>query len=108
MSYKVGSIPVIQVPLQPCENDPHYDNPDPSVTILPKGHKKDPESAPFQADTIFEKDVQLSLRDGVRIRADIFRPADETEKVPALVAWSPYGKTGRGTFARTGVPKIAT
>jgi predicted acyl esterase len=36
------------------------------------------------------------MRDGIRIRTDIFRPSDsEVIKVPALVAWSAYGKSGR-------------
>jgi predicted acyl esterase len=97
MTLKVGSIEVIQTSLRPCEEDPNYDNPDPSTTILSKGHRKNPAYAAFQANTVFEKDVKIPLRDGSRIRADIFRPADSDEKVPALVAWSPYGKSGRGT-----------
>ncbi|KAK2027851.1 alpha/beta-hydrolase [Colletotrichum zoysiae] len=111
MPFTVGSVEVIQVPLPPPERDAKYDNAYHSVTLLKKGHRKSAESAPFQADTIFEKDVQLTLRDGACVRADIFRPADDSEKVPALVAWSPYGKTGRGVFSldivpgRVGVPK---
>ncbi|KAK5052760.1 hypothetical protein LTR84_002626 [Exophiala bonariae] len=111
MAFKVGSIEVIQTPLRPCEDDPNYDNPDPSRTLLSKGHRKNPVYAAFQADTIFEKDVQIPLRDGSQIRADIFRPADEGHKVPALVAWSPYGKSGRGFFhldlvpGRVGIPQ---
>lgn len=97
MPLRVGSIDVIQTSLRPCAQDPNYDNGDSSITILPKGHRKDPAYAAFQANTIFEKDVKIPLRDGARIRADIFRPADSKEKVPALVAWSPYGKSGRGT-----------
>ncbi|KAF5238961.1 hypothetical protein FANTH_10133 [Fusarium anthophilum] len=111
MSFKVGSVAVIQSPLSPPEQDDKYDNAEYSITVLKKGHRKNQESAPFQADTIFEKDVQFTLRDGVHIRADIFRPANDAEKVPALVAWSPYGKSGRGFFCldllpgRVGVPK---
>nr|WP_239096821.1 CocE/NonD family hydrolase [Streptomyces sp. SID11385] len=37
------------------------------------------------------------MRDGVTIYVDVFRPAG-TEKVPVIVAWSPYGK-GQGTSA---------
>ncbi|KAH7408955.1 Alpha/Beta hydrolase protein [Cadophora sp. MPI-SDFR-AT-0126] len=37
------------------------------------------------------------MRDGTKIRADIFRPASrENKQLPTLVAWSPYGKTGTG------------
>ncbi len=38
-----------------------------------------------------EKDVRIPMRDGVHLAADIYRP-DVSEKVPALLAVSPYGK----------------
>ena len=38
-----------------------------------------------------QKDVMIPMRDGVHIAADIYLP-DTTEKVPALLAISPYGK----------------
>ena len=37
------------------------------------------------------KDVRIPMRDGVHIAADIYLP-DGVEKVPALLAISPYGK----------------
>jgi len=37
------------------------------------------------------KDVRIPMRDGVRIAADIYLP-DGPDKVPALLALSPYGK----------------
>ena len=40
---------------------------------------------------IIERDVTVPLRDGTRIYADVFRPADGPP-VPALLAWTPYGK----------------
>lgn len=96
MSLKVGRIEVLQCQVKDPEvSDPRYDGPEPSLRILEKGFKKDPDAAAFQAATVFEKDVKISLRDGVKIRADIFRPYDDI-KIPALIAWSPYGKTGRG------------
>lgn len=56
------------------------------------------------------------MRDGVTIYTDIFRPANtDHEKVPALIAWSPYGKTGTGPYQyetagpyRCGVPLEST
>ena len=41
---------------------------------------------------IIERDVALPMRDGVKLYADVHRPASDREKVPALIAWSPYGK----------------
>ncbi len=38
-----------------------------------------------------EYDVAVTMRDGVKIYVDIFRPEKEG-KYPVLIAWSPYGK----------------
>ena len=40
---------------------------------------------------IIERDVAVPMRDGVKIYIDVTRPEGK-EKVPALVAWSSYGK----------------
>ena len=47
---------------------------------------------PLTCDIILDKDVEVTLRDGVKIYVDVFRPKGAT-KVPAIVAWSPYGKS---------------
>ena len=39
----------------------------------------------------FDRDVAVTLRDGTIIYIDIYQPEGAT-KVPAIVAWSPYGK----------------
>lgn len=41
---------------------------------------------------ICQQDVAVPMRDGVELYADIFRPADSAERVPAIIAWSNYGK----------------
>ena len=38
-----------------------------------------------------EEDVEIILRDGCKIYADIYHPA-EIDKAPSLIAWSAYGK----------------
>ena len=43
---------------------------------------------------IIERDVAVTMRDGVKIYIDIFRPQKEG-KYPVLVSWGPYGKHGR-------------
>jgi predicted acyl esterase len=84
-------------PLASPEDAAFYDGPDPRTQHIKAGWRKAPELASFQVDTIWDKDVSVAMHDGIRIRTDIFRPAhSETAKVPALVAWSPYGKSGRG------------
>lgn len=72
---------------------------DPGNRVLHKGFRVDPKFKPLPVEIIFEKDVPVKLRDGVTIYVDIFRPSN-SENVPALVAWSPYGKSG-GTAPRT-------
>ena len=65
---------------------------DPGVRVLPAGFQVQPRFMPLPVDVVFEKDVAVTLRDGVTIYVDVLRPASD-EKVPVLVAWSPYGKS---------------
>ncbi|KAK4936720.1 hypothetical protein LTR10_022444 [Elasticomyces elasticus] len=112
MSLRINGFDVAVAPTIPLD-DPavgKYDKFNPSTRVIEKGWRQSPEVAAFQADTIFEKDVAITLRDGVKIYVDIFRPSGE-EKVPAIVMWSPYGKSGNGPNSldmlpgRFGVPK---
>ena len=53
-------------------------------------------------------DVAIPLRDGTITYADIFRPEHNTEPLPILLTYSPYGKHGPKTFdmfPNSGVPK---
>jgi predicted acyl esterase len=44
---------------------------------------------------LIERNVEVPLRDGVKILVDIYRPADKSEAgLPILLGWSPYGKHG--------------
>ncbi|KAJ0299120.1 hypothetical protein COL516b_009372 [Colletotrichum fioriniae] len=43
-------------------------------------------------DILFERDVPVTLRDGVTTYTDIFRPMTTNATVPSIIAWSPYGK----------------
>lgn len=72
---------------------------EPSTQILPAGYQVSPRFLPLPVDIVFEKDVAVTLRDGVTIYVDVFRPTN-IEKVPVIIAWSPYGKSG-GTAPRT-------
>ncbi|KAI1344442.1 hydrolase [Xylariaceae sp. FL0016] len=54
-------------------------------------------SNPFNAkalvsDIAVDHDVEVIVRDGARLYIDVYRPADSTEKVPAVLSWSFYGK----------------
>src|SRR5262245_31995798 len=41
---------------------------------------------------LVERDVQIPTRFGFCLYADLFRPLDAAAPVPALIAWTPYGK----------------
>ena len=70
---------------------------DPGTRTLKAGYQVAPQFRALPVDIVFEKDVPVVLRDGVTIHVDVFRPVG-VEKVPVIVAWSPYGK-GQGTSA---------
>jgi hypothetical protein len=113
-TFSVHGIEVIQKEITSIDNiHAKYNGLHPSSTTLPKGHKKDPSRRGFQVTTVWDRDVEMPMRDGVVLRADVFRPADIDEKVPALLVWSPYGKSGTGFLSldlvpgRVGVPESA-
>lgn len=88
----------IFMPSTPLEPGPRYgvlSDFAPGTQTLEAGSRIAPAFAPLPVDIVFEKDVALTLRDGVTIYVDLFRPAG-AEKVPVIIAWSPYGK-GQGT-----------
>ncbi len=64
----------------PIKNLEHDDGPLPSGT-------------PDRADG-FERidDVWLTMRDGVRLLADVYLPKDRSEPLPSIVTRLPYGK----------------
>src|SRR6476661_677433 len=70
---------------------------DPGIRTLKAGFQIASPFRPLPVDIVFEKDIAVTLRDGVTIYVDVFRPVPVgEEKVPAIVAYSPYGK-GQGT-----------
>lgn len=65
----------------------------PGSTVLPKGSVHRKGALPLPCDILLERDVAAPMRDGITIYINIFRPTGP-EKVPAIIAWSPYGKEG--------------
>ncbi|KAJ3548657.1 hypothetical protein NM208_g901 [Fusarium decemcellulare] len=63
--------------------------------VLPKGWKLAENKRALPCDIIFDENIAIPLRDGVKIYADILRPVTD-EKVPAILGFSPYGKGGHG------------
>lgn len=77
--------------------------------VLEKGHVKEPGRKKMMVDCVADRDTPIPMRDGVHVYGDIYRPlsSDET-KVPAVICWSPYGKSSMSLdalFYRSGVPK---
>jgi uncharacterized protein len=70
---------------------------DPGTRTLEAGYQIAPQFRAIPVDIVLDKDVAVTLRDGVTIHFDVFRPAG-AEQVPTIVAFSPYGK-GQGTSA---------
>lgn len=59
--------------------------------VLPAGSVRSEGALPLPTDIRVDWNVPVPLRDGTVILTDILRPVP-TEAVPAIVAWSPYGK----------------
>lgn len=84
----------------------------PGSDVLRAGRVMKPGHRPLLCDIVFERDLAVTLRDGTVIYTDVFRPLGGAD-LPALVAWSPYGKGGGGNQVlddfpfRAGVPKSA-
>ncbi|KAH9225647.1 hypothetical protein K456DRAFT_1775961 [Colletotrichum gloeosporioides 23] len=69
------------------------------------GQQVEPGALPLSEDLVMHESVPMQLDDGTTLYSDIFLPA-----IPALVAWSPYGKQKGTTLLddfpfRAGVPK---
>ena len=95
---KTGDTELLFRGLKNPNDHPRYDGSEHFVKTLPKGFKRTPKNRGFSEPAIYEKDVEIRMRDGINLRADVFRPAD-SNSVPALLPWSPYGKSGRGQSA---------
>lgn len=97
MAYRVADIDVLQCGVSPLDAPTaRYGGLRPGTTTFPAGFQKSAAHQPFRAGTIYERDIEIPLRDSKIIRADVFRPADSLGEVPALVSWSPDGKSGTG------------
>ena len=76
---------------------------------LPKGHLKEVGRKKMLVDCVAERDTPIPMRDGMKVYADIYRPATSEETtIPAVICWSPYGKSSISLdmmWHRSGVPK---
>ncbi|MPS26648.1 MAG: CocE/NonD family hydrolase [Alcaligenaceae bacterium] len=65
---------------------------DPKKITYAKGTRLFAASRPLDCDIQMDQDVAITLRDGVKIYADVLRPAGQ-DKLPAIIAWGPYTKS---------------
>lgn len=66
---------------------------------LPKGWKRDGRRRELPVDVLWDQNVSVAMRDGIKLRLDIFRGAqteDDHDKVPTILMYGPYGKSGAG------------
>ena len=92
-------------PSQPLEPGDRYgvlSGFDPGTRTLAAGFRLAPAFKALPVDIVLDKDVSVTMRDGVTTYVDILRPAG-SEKVPVIVAWSPYGKGQGSSPAAMGV-----
>ncbi|CAI6334334.1 unnamed protein product [Periconia digitata] len=72
----------------------------PHSEVLPAGWKYDhPDTKPLASAILVEHDIAITMRDGAKLYADIYRSPDPDDKVPALLCWSPFGKKFNGVMS---------
>ncbi|EWY79609.1 hypothetical protein FOYG_17244 [Fusarium oxysporum NRRL 32931] len=100
MAMKIGGLDVLYKQALPL-SDPaaQFNGLNPSTQVLPEGFRKTPRNRAFSTATVWERDIVIPMRDGINLRADVFRPANTNEKVPCILVWSPYGKSGQGRLS---------
>ena len=89
-------------PLEPGDRYGVLSGFDPGMRTLPTGFRLAPAFRTLPVDIVLDKDVAVTMRDGVTTYVDILRPVGD-EKVPFIVAWSPYGKSEGSAPAAMGV-----
>lgn len=87
----------IEVPIQPLEAPApgEFKPPQLRTETLKKGSKPHDAKA-LPCDILVEHDFAFEVRDGVKLYADIYRPTNSDEKVPAIICWGPFGKKFNG------------
>lgn len=64
----------------------------PGKSEILKAGSRPGNAKPLSSDIRVDHDVEIVVRDGARLYVDVYRPAGSTEKVPAILSWSFYGK----------------
>lgn len=89
------TVPIEQLPA-PTLGEGGYQPLHPRSETLPKGWQKTPSSKRLQSEILIEHDVAIAVRDGSKLYADIYRSTENSDRVPAILCWSPFGKKFNG------------
>lgn len=94
-------VEVLVDPLTPAKpGEGGYVEFNPRSEVLPAGWKYDhPDAKPLSSPIHIDHDVVIKMRDGNTLYADIYRPAESSETVPAILCWSPFGKKFNGILS---------
>ena len=76
----------------PKEGENGYMGFTPGRTEVLKAGSKPFNAKALSSDIRVDHDVEVVMRDGARLYIDVYRPEGSTEKVPAVLSWSFYGK----------------
>ena len=71
--------------------------------VLPKGWNGY-NSRPLSCDIHVSHDIGVKVRDGCTLYCDVYRPANSTKPVSAILAWSPFGKKFNGLTMLKNLP----
>ncbi|KAL2830717.1 Alpha/Beta hydrolase protein [Aspergillus pseudoustus] len=86
--------------LPPKAGEIGYEGLNPRSEVLRAGwtHPKHPGARALKSDILVEHDFAVTMRDGAKLYADIYRPTEDAKAgaVPAIVCWSPFGKKANG------------
>lgn len=101
------------IPANPLDSSEHYPGFNPSSKLLPKGLVHKEGHLPLHCDILLEQDVEVVMRDGIRLLVDVYRPPNAVpSSVATILAFTPFGKQGgpnRENFDkrewRCGVPR---
>ncbi|KAF2009456.1 alpha/beta-hydrolase [Aaosphaeria arxii CBS 175.79] len=102
-NFKGVKVPIVPIsPPQPGSGG--YTEFNPRSETLPAGWTSPhPNSRPLKSSILVEHDVAITMRDGAKLYADVYRPPPSAsgadEQVPALLMWSPFGKKFNGIMS---------
>lgn len=72
---------------------------DQGLKVLNKGWQKDRRRRELPQAILWDQNVSVAMRDGIQLQLDVFRSQateKDGDKVPTILMYGPYGKTGAG------------